>query len=142
MGLFAKLFGTVEEPARDYARSRAQDVSAAPGKSWGRKMPAEENQYSFRGGYEEYFATVFYDAFPGYEIDRAYPREDAVVFRFLLEGRPVLVVEIMSERSSAKKLRDDCRAQGIAYLRFYHDHAGWWNTRSYVTERVRRALEG
>ena len=32
------------------------------------------------------------------------------------------------------------RAQGIPYLRFYYNHEGWWNTRSYVTRRIANAL--
>ena len=140
MGLFSKLFGGGSvETAPERAAAEPMRLTDA-GVSWGSKMPAEENQYSFPGGYEEYFANVFYDAFPDYTFERDFPRENAVVFRFLRDGATALVVELMSERSSAQKLRRDCRAQGVPYLRFYHDHEGWWNTRSYVIARVRCAL--
>ena len=46
----------------------------------------------------------------------------------------------MSENSEANKLRASCRAQGLPYVRFYYDHDGWWNTRSYVAGRTRAAL--
>ena len=46
----------------------------------------------------------------------------------------------MSENSEANKLRSACRAQGLPYVRFYYDHDGWWNTRSYVVSRTRAAL--
>jgi hypothetical protein len=42
----------------------------------------------------------------------------------------------MSDGTQRYKLRNECRAQGIPYLRFYYDHDGWWNTRSYVTRRI------
>ena len=51
-----------------------------------------------------------------------------------------LIVELMSESRPNNSLRDDCSRLGIPYLRFYYDHHGWWNTRSYVVERVRKAL--
>ena len=31
-------------------------------------------------------------------------------------------------------------AQGIPYIRFYYDHEGWWNTKSYVIRRTSEAL--
>ncbi len=47
----------------------------------------------------------------------------------------------MSESCEAKKFRDDCVRAGTPYLRFYYDHDGWWNTRSYVAGRIRGALK-
>ena len=36
-----------------------------------------------------------------------------------------------------------CRAkEGVPYLRFYKDHEGWWNARSYVVSRIEKALKG
>ncbi len=46
----------------------------------------------------------------------------------------------MSETSSAQRVRKACAAENVPYLRFYIDHDGWWNTRSYVTGRIRAAL--
>ena len=51
-----------------------------------------------------------------------------------------VVVPILPDSSETKKLRRECQAQGVPYLRFYYDHEGWWNTRSYVTRRTRDAL--
>ncbi|MBR6460134.1 MAG: hypothetical protein IKS49_08320, partial [Actinomycetaceae bacterium] len=55
-------------------------------------------------------------------------------------GAKALVVELMSERSSAKMLRWRCENEGVPYLRFYYDHWGWWNEKSYVIERTAKAL--
>ena len=63
-----------------------------------------------------------------------------VFFTFTQGGRKALVVEIMSESSASQKLKNQCAAEGVPYLRFYHDHPGWWNTRSYVVRRVTDAL--
>ena len=51
-----------------------------------------------------------------------------------------LVVELLSQGSDAYRLRKQCRADGIAYLRYYYDHEGWWNTKAYVIECTRGAL--
>lgn len=110
---------------------------------WGELMPKEENQYSFSGSYTEYFDKVFREEFPNYQIthevdqNRYHP---ATIFTFTANGRTVLTVELMSERSSSKELRHKCMSAGMPYLRFYYDHQGWWNARSYVANRVRGAL--
>ncbi|MBR0509098.1 MAG: hypothetical protein IJJ85_03190 [Clostridia bacterium] len=105
------------------------------------KMPEEENQYSFNGTYVQYFDKIFREAFPAYDISHAPdPRMRATVFTFMQGGRKALVVELKSENSSAQRLRNECQAAGIPYLRFYYDHSGWWNTRSYVEGRTRKAL--
>ena len=168
MGLFSKLFNkTIEDAAESMFGSEkhyfdnlreddkpepvSQKSSAAPPKGqppsgnmpWGDIMPAEENQYSFGGSYIQYFEKVFSEEFPNYQIsyeideDRYTP---ATVFTFANAGRTALIVEIMSERSSSRKLRNKCRNEGTPYLRFYYDHHGWWNARSYVAGRVRGAL--
>ena len=103
--------------------------------------PQEEGQYTFAGSYEEYFAQLFAAEFPGCAVTRERPRNrDAVIFTFTRAGSTALVVEVISESSNPKKLRQDCAAAGIPYLRFYHNHPGWWNTRSYVLGRVNGAL--
>lgn len=164
MGFLSKLFGYAdklsnleekfESPVSNADESRqAYQSSAAPkpaqampsggGLPWGDKMPAEENQYSFNGTYIEYFNKVFTEDFADYDITyeavagRSTP---ATVFHFAKGGTRVLTVELMSERSDAQGTKIQCRKNGIKYLRFYYDHHGWWNARSYVTNRVRGEL--
>lgn len=167
MGLFSKLFGKAAEDAVesmfgdekhffDNLREddKPQPANAKPPKPepgqqprgklpYGDLMPEEENQYSFGGSYVEYFSKVFTEEFPGYQITHA-PAENsyhpAEVFTFTAAGRTALVVEIISEKSSVRKLAQQCRSQGTPYTRFYYDHHGWWNARSYVVGRVRSAL--
>ena len=120
-----------------YSRSEPQ------GESWGSVMPAEENQYNFGGTWLQYFATVFREDFPAYEV-RQEPGRDAAspLFVFYQNDIKKLVVELKSERSSAQAIRRRCEAEGTPYLRFYYDHDGWWNVRTYVTGRVSGALSG
>ncbi len=124
-------------PARP-ARSR-RDESPKSGFSWGEEMPAEENQYSFNGNYLAYFDMVFSQEFPQLRITRESNRKNTA-YSFWQGERKVLVAELMSENSEANKLRAACRAQGLPYVRFYYDHHGWWNTRSYVAQRTHAAL--
>ena len=116
--------------------------AAAPsGFSWGSVMPEEENQFNYNGSYFDYFNGIFRSEFPDYEIKVANgPYTKMPNFAFFKNGRCALVVELMSEKSSAKKLREDCRKAGIPYLRYYFDHEGWWNTKKYVIQRTRIAL--
>jgi hypothetical protein len=120
------------------ARSAAEGPS---GFSWGPVMPPEENQYNYPGGYAEYFEHVFREDFPAYALTREQFGSRTV---FKLRNGPVtaLTVELLPESSEAKKLRRECQSQGIPYLRFYYDHEGWWNTRAYVNDRVKKALMG
>lgn len=113
------------------------------GFSWGPVMPDEENQFNFNGTYKEYFRDVFMNEFPQYSIV-SYDSNNgkATVFTFNLGVKKALVVELLSEKSSAYKLRKECKRDHIPYLRYYYDHHGWWNTRTYVAERTRKALEG
>lgn len=124
-----------------YRPQRQESGSAASGFSWGDDMPAEENQYSFQGNYLAYFDMVFSQEFPQYRITREpLPKSRSTVYSFWQGDRKALVAELMSENSEANKLRASCRAQGLPYVRFYYDHDGWWNTRSYVAARTRAAL--
>ncbi|MBR1764350.1 MAG: hypothetical protein IJ746_03515 [Ruminococcus sp.] len=120
----------------------AQPAPAGPsGFSWGPTMPDEENQFSFGGAYHEYFEQIYRAEFPAYQLDKRFsPNGNATVFTFTRDGRKALVVELISERSNPYKVRRDCQKEGVAYLRFYYDHHGWWNTRRYVVERTGRAL--
>ncbi|MBQ2111018.1 MAG: hypothetical protein IIT70_02885 [Clostridia bacterium] len=113
------------------------------GFSWGSNMPAEENQFNYKGTYKQYFENVFKEAFPEYGIVRTdLENRDASTFAFFRGETKVLVVEVMSDRSSAQRIRRECRANGIRYLRYYHNHHGWWNTKAYVIERTGNALNG
>ena len=163
MGLLSKLFGeagkefaqevkkTVDyavseaKKREDYgAQNVAQNVAhevSASGDSWGEEMPAEENQFNYPGSYKAYFSGIYHSEFSDYQITEEDVRNNkATVFTFSKDGRKVLVVEVRSDRSNARKLCDDCRREGVRYIRFYYDHEGWWNTRSYVIRRTRENL--
>ena len=134
-----------QESAGQVISSGEEQSAPVPfGASWGEEMPAEENQFSSGKRFDDYFADLFAAEFPAYRVEHEIPRSSypAVIFTFWQEDRRALVVEVISERSSVCKLRRECRSQGIPYLRYYHDHDGWWNTRSYVINRTRAALEG
>lgn len=128
----------------EYQRQEAaMAASAAVGSFGGETPPAEENSFTYPGGYLPYFDMVFRTEFPEYDVQYTRGANDRIaVFTFRRGGETVLIVELMNSACSAKKLRADCARQGIAYLRYYYDHEGWWNTRSYVTGRTRRALGG
>ena len=101
---------------------------------WYNTIPAEENQYNFNGTYLQYFDKLFREEFPGYAIRQELGRDArSPLFVFYRDGRKRLVVELKSERSSAQAIRRQCEAEGTPYLR-------WWNTRSYVRDRVNNAL--
>ena len=169
MGLFSKLLGDVnrqlartaaneivknvqqqattpqpapqQNPSQPYAQAAAPEELGPSGFSWGPTMPAEENQYSYKGSYIDYFMNIFRAEFPQYQIT-CKPSENMqyVLITFNAANRTALVVELLSRKSSPVKLRQSCRQQGIPYLRFYYDYEGWWNTRAYVNDRVRKAL--
>lgn len=137
---------TMQNEPRQQAAAPAQYAGPAPaesGFSWGYEMPAEENQFSFPGNYVQYFEKIFREDFPAYRVEtQAQEMTRYTVFTLWEGGRQALIVEVKSEKSSAQKLRRACQANGVPYLRFYFDHDGWWNTRAYVVDRVRRALNG
>lgn len=121
--------------------AKYEEAAEGPsGFSWGGLMPEEPNQYNFGGPWQDYFAQVFGDYFPHYQI---WSEEvgRGVVYNFMDGGRKVLCVEVMDENSEANSFRKKCKAEGISYVRFYYNHKGWWNTREYVYVRVREALE-
>ena len=111
------------------------------GDSWGPQMPAEPNQYNFNGNYVQYFESILREEFGGYAVhtDASDMRRRTV---FTLQGAmgKALVIEVMTENSEARKVRRACEKEGVPYVRFYFDHDGWWNTRSYVTRRIRSAI--
>lgn len=121
----------------------AQESSGdAPfGISWGEQMPQEENQYNSGKPYDQYFYDIFVEAFPTYRITSEKVRKgSATVITFYNGEIKELVVELLSENSSAMMIRHNCKKEGVPYLRFYYNHSGWWNTKKYVLNRARNAL--
>ena len=135
-----------ETPVSTPVASQTPAQSGAPsGFSWGEEMPAEENQYNYNGTYEQYFEHIFGEDFPVYRFEKTYINDYGkrrVAYTFYKDAVKVLAVELMPESSEAKKYRNECRKANIPYLRFYIDHDGWWNTRSYITERMREVMNG
>lgn len=117
-------------------------VGSASGFSWGDDMPAEENQFNFGGDYRAYFEKIFAEDFAGFAVDKEIPSKfpSRTIYRLSSGGSAALVVELLPDTSSTKKLRRECEAAGTPYVRFYYDHDGWWNTREYVKSRINKAL--
>ena len=130
---------TESAPAPAPAPAPAQEY-APPGTYWGELMPAEENQYSFNGTWLEYFEQIFRTEFSAYRIECVQNNYRSAIFTFYDGTRKALVTEILPSSSAAQKLRRDTLRAGIPYLRYYHDHEGWWNVRSYVVNRTKEAL--
>ena len=128
-----------KKEASDPVVEQNRRAAALSGDSWGEEMPAEENQYNYGGTYTEYFENIFSTDFAEYRTEKTteYAR---TAYSFYSGASKVLVVELMPESSSANKLRRECEKAGVAYLRFYYNHYGWWNTRSYVKGRISTAL--
>ncbi len=111
------------------------------GDSWGKQMPAEENQFNYNGTYTEYFEHIFSEEFPSVQFTASQGMNAAnPIYSFFSNGKKVLIVELKSESSSAQRFRIAAEKEGVPYLRFYYDHSGWWNTRSYVVGRMRKIL--
>ena len=125
------------------ANSRPNPVPEGPsGVSWGERMPNEPNQYNYYGTFWEYFEDIFHHEFSEYSVTRKEnPRALSVYTYYFSKGDgTLLVVELLAKRNEVCKVRNDCRKQGIPYLRFYYDVDGWWNTRSYVIDRIHKLL--
>jgi hypothetical protein len=136
---------SAEAPAESASAEPAAETAPAPqasGLPWGGDYPpAEENSFTFQGTYLEYFDRIFRAEFPEYALEtEQFNNGKRAVVRFMKDGQCALVVELLNDSSSVFKLRRDTLRAGIPYLRYYYDHEGWWNTRSYVTERTRAAL--
>ena len=131
-------------PAQSSTSWDSDEADGPSGDSWGPVMPDEPNQFNYSGSYLDYFTEIFQTEFPGYRVARKVgtSAKPVTVFTFWDGDRKALVVELMPQSSEAKKLRRDCAQEGIPYLRYYYDHEGWWNTRSYVIRRTKAALEG
>ena len=108
------------------------------------QIPAEECQYNYGGDFEQYFEHVFAEDFPAYRTEKTYVNKPdcskRVAYTFYSGPSKALVVELMPESSEAKKFREDTKRSGTPYLRFYYNHEGWWNKRSYVTARIKTVL--
>ena len=130
--------GTVV-PNNDGGYSNTGAMNQPSGNSWGPVMPAEENQFNYKGSYIQYFEEIFRNEFPAYQIEKEKSGK-ITVFTFYSGGVKALVVELLNSNSGRYKLREECRRTGVPYLRYYYDHKGWWNTKSYVIERTRKAL--
>lgn len=129
---------TIQKPAPAAVYEEEEGPS---GKSWGPKMPDEPNQFNYDGTYLQYFSEIFRTEFADCDVALSkskYGKTD--VFTFTKGGQTVLIVELLSRKSSVQWTRNRCRQQGIPYLRYYYDYDGWWNTRSYVIERTRNAI--
>ena len=165
MGLLSKLFGkSAEEAANDLlneVRKAAQSTTAQPTRqspaaqtsgavgntdlpvSYGDSMPSEENQFNSGKTWLEYFTGIFHEQFAAYGVScETQSKGTRAVFTFKKDGGEALVVELMSENCENQRVRRECRTKRVPYLRFYYDHYGWWNTRSYVVARVNSALKG
>jgi hypothetical protein len=122
-------------------RPEPEYVEGPSGDSWGPNMPSEENQFNSGLSYQDYFTNIFNSEFSSYQISKESPQNrKALIFTFSQAGARKLVVEVISDKTNPYKLRKDCRAQGIPYIRYYYDHDGWWNTKSYVIRRTSKAL--
>lgn len=127
-------------PAYAPAQSSAS-YGETSGFSWGPDMPDEENQFNSGKTYQQYFYDLYIQSFPLYRLTHESVRKgSATLINFWDGDRKVLVVELMSETSCAEGIRLACGREGVAYLRFYYNHEGWWNTKSYVIQRTRDAL--
>ena len=127
----------------DKGSPAAEAAHTAPesGPSWGRTMPDEENQYNYGGTFLAYFESIFREVLPGWRMEKFLPANSKrIVYTFYADAAPALVVELMSDVCSVRKVREDCARARIPYLRFYYDHEGWWNTRTYVVKRIRDAV--
>ena len=154
--LLSGIFGAAADAARDPEKQKPEasaDESWNPepetayqdgpsGDSWGPVMPAEANQFNYGGTFEQYFEDIFAAEFAEYRLEKVKYGEGKLRILYTFHGisGKVLVVEIMPQSSCAKKAREDCRKSGTPYLRFYYDHEGWWNTRSYVVRRIKEAI--
>ena len=109
---------------------------------WGPVMPREENQYNCGLNFEDYFSRLFDEEFPDYQVTREPIKSARPGFRytFTRNGLIKLYVDVISDTVSTHAFAAECRRKGIPHMNFYYNHHGWWNTRTYVTSRVRTAV--
>ena len=131
-----------DENVNETVAGEERKTDSPSGDSWGEEMPAEENQFNYNGSYVQYFENIFATEFAAYRTEKDTVSQNRQIYTFYNASAKALVVELMSQSCAAYKTREDCRKNNIPYLRFYHDHDGWWNTRSYVVRRIGNALQG
>ena len=130
------------QPASTQAAAPASS-DATSGDSWGPTMPAEDNQYNYNGPYDQYFMDIYTQYFPMYRVTSEKVRKGTATVITLWRGMTddkALIVELMSENSTAYAICSKAKQENVPYLRFYYNHKGWWNTKSYVIRRVSAAL--
>lgn len=125
------------------ASSPAQQSSNAEfGCSWGDVMPAEENQFNYSGSYDQYFHDVYVQNFPTYRLTTEKVRKgNGTKITFWDGTQKALVVDLMSQKTTSRAVMNECAKENVPYLRFYYNHPGWWNTKTYVINRTRNALK-
>lgn len=147
--LFKEKDAPAAQPAKPAFSPRPEPLDQQPlgeetpiGRSWGERMPNEPNQYNYPGSYRQYFEDIFRTEFAAYRAVRSENplTSRASSYTFYNGDSPVLVVELLSRKCEANKVRKNCRKSGTPYLRFYYDYEGWWNARSYVVRRMREAI--
>lgn len=136
-----------QQPAYTAPKPVYQEPEGEPtpiGRSWGERMPDEPNQFNYSGNYREYFEEIFRQEFSELRFYREEnPRSSkATAYTFYRGTEKALVIEMLAEGCDVYQLRRTCEREGTPYLRFYYNHEGWWNARSYVVKRMRNALEG
>lgn len=135
----------VADATAEGAENRASfSDDSESGDSWGDAMPAEPNQYNFNGNYIQYFENIFGTEFKAFRYDREDvrgTRRTVYTFYSAVQTK-VLILELMPESASSGRIRKAAAAEGVPYLRFYFNHHGWWNTRSYVVRRMTDAING
>ncbi|MBO7377037.1 MAG: hypothetical protein J6V01_08075 [Clostridia bacterium] len=131
------------KPAQPAAPAEKKPSTTPIGRSWGEDMPDEPNQFNFNGTYVEYFENIFAEEFSEYTTEKKInDKGKRITYTFRDGTKTALVLELFKSNCEAKALRRKCEAEGIPYLRYYVDYEGWWNARSYVVERTRKALKG
>ena len=134
-----------EEAVTAIKEEQAEKAAAEASGWWGPDMPAEENMYNSGLAPAAYFEKIFAEDFPACIVNKeagwgGFDR--STIYRFYDGAAQKLVVELVPDNSSAVKLKEKCAKEGVPYLRFYKDHEGWWNARSYVVSRIEKALKG
>ena len=129
------------QPAASYAAAEPEPERSDA--LWGEIMPKDENQFSFKGSYREYFEGIFRSEFADLSFELSHPQYyESDIYTFTQAGAKVLVIELMKKSCAANKLRRDTQRSGVPYLRFYTNCSdiGWWNARTYVVNRIKEAL--
>lgn len=129
------------EESKKKMRTAAAEPVVTTRRSFMDAVVVEVNQLNSGLSYVDYFAKIFREDYPDYSLAIEEGRcQNSTVMVLSKDGYKALVVELLSERNNTHKLRSECKSEGVPYVRFYHDHDGWDNARSYVTSRVNQAL--